>query len=314
MFRLLEWLGRNAMLVLPAGIVVALILPETDAPITLIVPPLIAVIYTVTFIRMDLPALLRTMLTPMEILWQMLIAGFILIIMPLLLIGGCILGGVDAALLPSATWYAVAPPIASTAWICGIMGLSLPTAMRVIVMTSLLAPFTGPFMIGLILPNAVSISSLVMFFNLAAMIFAGVIIAWLSQLILGREQVARHNHRFDGLAALTMLIFLIPVFNGIPRQIIDLPSLACKLLLLAVVLNFSTQLILMLVARLSPYRQGRDLASVLAVLSGNRNVGLYYGALPVDPIFGMFTALYQVPLYLTPLLMSRVRRLMGLDR
>jgi hypothetical protein len=53
---------------------------------------------------------------------------------------------------------------------------------------------------------------------------------------------------------------------------------------------------------------------VLAVLSGNRNVGLYYGALPVDPIFGMFTALYQVPLYLTPLLMSRVRRLMGLDR
>jgi hypothetical protein len=81
-----------------------------------------------------------------------------------------------------------------------------------------------------------------------------------------------------------------------------------------VVLNFSTQLILMLVARLSPYRQGRDLASVLAVLSGNRNVGLYYGALPVDLIFGMFTALYQVPLYLTPLLMSRVRRLMGLDR
>ncbi|MGB1918469.1 MAG: hypothetical protein ACPHW5_02005 [Candidatus Puniceispirillales bacterium] len=312
MLRLLEWLGRHAMLVLPAGIVVAMMLPETDAPITLIVPPLIAMIYTVTFIRMDLPALLRDMLTPIEILRQLLIAGFILIIMPLLLIGGCVLAGVDMALLPSATWYAVAPPIASTAWICGIMGLSLPTAMRVIVMTSLLAPFTGPFMAGLILPNAVSISSLTMFFNLAAMIFAGVILALIGQMILGKAKIERHSRRFDGLAAITMLVFLIPVFNGIPRQMFNLPVLAGKLLLLAMILNFSTQLILMLVARLSPVRHGRNLASVLAVLSGNRNVGLYYGALPVDPIFGMFTALYQVPLYLTPLLMSRVRRLMGL--
>ena len=77
MLRLLEWLGRHAMLVLPAGIVVAMILPETDAPYP-IVPPLIAMIYTVTFIRMDdLPALLRDMLTPIEILRQLLIAGFI---------------------------------------------------------------------------------------------------------------------------------------------------------------------------------------------------------------------------------------------
>lgn len=312
MTKLLEWLGRNAMLVLPAGIVVALILPETDAPIKGIVPPLIAIIYAVTFIRMDLPALLRDMLKPMEIIRQLMIAGFILIIMPLILIGGCMIAKVDIALLPSATWYAVAPPIASTAWICVIMGLRLATAMRIIVMTSLIAPFTGPFMLSIILPDAVSISSWTMFINLAAMIFAGLILAILGQMILGKAAISRHAPRFDGLAAITMLLFLIPVFNGIPRQMMLVPELALKILLLATILNFSSQIILMLVARLAPTHQGKDLASVLAVLSGNRNVGLYYGALPSDPIFSMFTALYQVPLYLTPLLMSRVRRLMGL--
>lgn len=313
MLHLLEWLGRHAMLVLPAGIFMALLLPETDSDITWIVPPLIAIIYTVTFIRMDLPALLHDMLSPIEILRQLLIACFILIVMPLLLIGGCHLAGVDTTLFPSATWYAVAPPIASTAWICGIMGLSLPTAMRVIVMTSLLAPFTGPFMAQLILPNAASISSIAMFINLATMIFAGVMIALIGQIFLGKASIDNHSKRFDGLATLAMLLFLIPVFNGIPHQIIQLPLLALKILLLAIALNFTTQLMLMLIARVLPKHRGRELASVLAVVSGNRNVGLYYGALPLDPIFSMFTALYQVPLYLTPLLMSRLRRLMGLD-
>ena len=194
------------------------------------------------------------------------------------------------------------------------MGLSLPVAMRIIIMTSLLAPFTGPFIGSMVLGDATGLSSFDMFTNLAIMIFVGVVIALIGQIMLGSARIARHTDGFNGLAALAMLLFLIPIFNGMTRQIILNPWLAFSLLVLATILNFSTQVVLMLLARLSPSATLSQLASVMAVVSGNRNVGLYYGALPPDPVFSMFTALYQFPLYLTPLLMGQLRRLMGLDR
>jgi hypothetical protein len=314
MLTILNLLGQNAKLILPLGILFALCLPKTEADITVIVPPLIMMIYAVTFIRMDLMAMLRETLSAAHLFQQIMISAVILIVMPIILIGICYLCGLDAILMPSAVWYAVAPPIASTAWICSLMGLSLPVAMRIIIMTSLLAPFTGPFIGSMVFGDATGLSSLDMFINLAMMIFVGVVVALIGQIILGPARIARNTDSFNGLAALAMLLFLIPIFNGMTDQIILNPWLALSLLILATILNFSTQLVLMLLARLTTSASLAELASVMAVVGGNRNVGLYYGALPPDPVFSMFTALYQFPLYLTPLLMGQMRRLMGLDR
>ena len=38
--------------------------------------------------------------------------------------------------------------------------------------------------------------------------------------------------------------------------------------------------------------------------TGNRNVGLYFAAPPPDPAFALFTAIYQVLLYLSPLMLG----------
>jgi len=314
MLTILNLLGQNAKLLLPLGIFFALCLPETQTDMSVIVPPLIMVIYAVTFIRMDLMVMLRETLSPSHLFKQVLISAVILILMPIILIGACQAVGVNALLMPSAVWYAVAPPIASTAWICSLMGLNLPVAMRIIIMTSLIAPFTGPFIGSMVLGDATGLSSFAMFQNLAIMIFVGVVIALIGQLLLGSARIARHKDSFDGLAALAMLLFLIPIFNGMTRQIILNPWLAISLVILATILNFSSQFVLMLLARFTSSASLSQLASVMAVVGGNRNVGLYYGALPPDPVFSMFTALYQLPLYLTPLLMGQLRRLMGLDR
>jgi hypothetical protein len=61
---------------------------------------------------------------------------------------------------------------------------------------------------------------------------------------------------------------------------------------------------MMVVAFFLRARQAKDTLNVMAVIAGNRNVGLYYAALPYDPVMGLFTAMYQVPLYLTPLFLS----------
>ena len=40
---------------------------------------------------------------------------------------------------------------------------------------------------------------------------------------------------------------------------------------------------------------------------GNRTVAIYLAALPHDPQFALFVALYQFPMYLTPLLFKPLK-------
>ena len=105
-----------------------------------------------------------------------------------------------------------------------------------------------------------------------------------------------------------MLAFLIPVFNGVSMKILASPILAVQLLGLAVLMNFGTQLFMMGLAIFLRAKQAKDTLKVMAVIAGNRNVGLYYAALPYDPVMALFTAMYQVPLYLTPLFLGWLSR------
>ena len=41
---------------------------------------------------------------------------------------------------------------------------------------------------------------------------------------------------------------------------------------------------------------------------GTRNVSIYFAALPADPLFGLYVALYQIPMLFTPLVLGRVLR------
>ena len=75
-------------------------------------------------------------------------------------------------------------------------------------------------------------------------------------------------------------------------------------------LNFGTQAIVFIISRsllwcqvFSPAKQVQlpEGTRSVAVVAGNRNLGLYFAALPADPLFSLFVAAYQAPLYLTPM-------------
>ena len=176
--------------------------------------------------------------------------------------------------------------------------------MEIVLITSLAAPFTGPFMASLVLQDIAVIDPLPLFSRLAMMIFGGGVIAYFGQKILGRETIEAQRKSFDGLSALAMMIFLIPVFNGMGRVIIADLWLAFYFLLLAVVMNAGIQIVIMVCANFLSSANIRAVGDVMAVVTGNRNVGLYFAALPPDPTFALFTAIYQVPLYLSPLMLG----------
>ena len=140
-------------------------------------------------------------------------------------------------------WYAVAPPIASTIWICLLLGFRPVLAMELVVMTSLLAPFTGPFLGNLFLTDVVPLNLFDLSARLALMIinWGGAGDPW-PACPRAPEVDTRNETAFDGLSTVAMLLFLIPVFNGTSTQIAADPYLAIQLLCLAVLLNFGSQL------------------------------------------------------------------------
>ncbi len=304
----LSFLGRHARLALPSGIVIALLLPDIDARWDIILPLIITAIYAASMIRLDLRAALVSALRPSRLLFTIFLSSFILCAVPVIYVVLGRLFGLDALLMPSLVWYAVAPPIASTVWMCTLLGFNAGLAMEVIVLTSLAAPFTGPALASIFLHDVAVIDQLALLGRLAGMIIGGTVIALIAQRLLGREKIEQNAKVFDGLSSLAMLVFLLPVFNGTGTAVWQTPGLAFQLLLLAVVMNIGAQIILMLATAIRTKnkpreRQGAALP-VLAVVTGNRNVGLYFAALPPDPVFALFTAMYQIPLYLTPLILS----------
>ena len=300
----LRGLGRYARLALPLGILIALLLPDLHLRWDIILPLNITLIYAASIIRLDLKSTAQLAFTPKRLAISLSITLFILCVVPLVYVMLAQMVGLATLYYPSLIWFAVAPPIASTIWICTLLGFRAALAMEVVVLTSLAAPFTGPFLAAWLLADIAAINQLALFYKLAGMICGGSLIAIIGQRLLGRAKIEDNRLVFDGLSALAMLIFLIPVFNGMAAVILQKPILALHLCGLAVLMNMGAQIALLGLSRIfSPHATRLQ---VLAIVTGNRNVGLYFAALPADPVFALFTAMYQIPLYLTPLVIGRI--------
>ena len=300
----LRGLDRNARLALPLGIVIALLLPDLHLRWDIILPLNITLIYAASIIRLDLKSTAQLAFTPKRLALSLSISLFILCAVPIAYVMLARMGGLATLYYPSLIWFAVAPPIASTIWICTLLGFRAALAMEVVVLTSLAAPFTGPFLAAWLLADIAAIDQLALFYKLAGMICGGSLIALIGQRLLGRAKIEDNRLVFDGLSALAMLIFLIPVFNSMAAVILQKPILALHLCGLAVLMNMGAQIALLGLSRIfSPHAERLQ---VLAIVTGNRNVGLYFAALPADPVFALFTAMYQIPLYLTPLVIGRI--------
>ncbi len=121
----LSSLGRHARLALPAGIVIALILP--DIPLRWGYHP--AAEHHLDICCLHDPARSKVgwpcRACPRRLLLSVSIAGFILCLVPMFYAGLGNMGGLTAQYFPSLIWFAVAPPIASTVWICTLLGFGL---------------------------------------------------------------------------------------------------------------------------------------------------------------------------------------------
>lgn len=124
-------------------------------------------------------------------------------------------------------------------------------------------------------------------------------------LLLRALNVVRETHRpaLDGVSAILLAAIVVPLMGAVGPTL--LTGQGWALLALVLALNFGLQLAAGLAAR----ARGADPAAA-GIVAGNRNVALFLGILPAALVTDLlpYIGLYQIPMYLTPLVMPALYR------
>ncbi|WP_159591281.1 hypothetical protein [Chelativorans xinjiangense] len=107
----------------------------------------------------------------------------------------------------------------------------------------------------------------------------------------------------DGLSAIVMAVVVVGLMSAVGPAIRSAPQALGVALFAAFAGNFGLQILVAAALR----RAGNPhLAAPFGIVAGNRNIALFLTALPAavtDPLL-LFIGCYQIPMYLTPILMG----------
>ena len=300
MMRGLAWVGARAQWVLALGVIAALVVPGPGAVLAGTVPYWVTLLLALTMTRIDLPAIARRALAPRRLVRNLGLLALLMGATPALFWAAGTALGLDPAHVEAVVYTAAGPPLGSSAAFCLILGLDAAFALEITVLGSFLAPFTMPLVARLLLGEAVPIDAPVMTLRLALIIGAATAGALVARRLLGAGWIAGHARSFDGLSSICLILFLFPLFHGMPELIAAMPGFAGATLALAIAVNLGAQVAAFPLCRLVT---ARETAGATALIWGNRNAALALASLPPDPLLTLYVALYQFPMYFTPLVM-----------
>ncbi len=119
-----------------------------------------------------------------------------------------------------------------------------------------------------------------------------------------REPAKRTLQALDGLSAIALAVVVVGLMSAVGPALTGAPADLLYWLAVVFAANFGLQVVAALVLR-NTALAGQT--TPLAVSAGNRNIALFLVALPAsvtDPLL-LFIGCYQIPMYLTPLLLRR---------
>ncbi len=297
-------LARHGRLVLVAGLVVGVLAPGLARAMAPLIFPMIAVMLFLATLRVDMRAAFparRHLPRYLGVTLAMQVA------LPVLVIAA--LWGLDAeASLVGIGCVLVlaAPPMTGSPGLTILAGGDPAPALRQLVLGTTLLPLTVVPVFWLLpvfgAPEVVA--------GAALRLLAVIVLAGGAGMVL-RARVARlrgpaGQGAVDGLITLAMAVVVVGLMSAVgPALRAPVPAF-WGTLAAVFALGFGAQIAMLVLAR---RRTPRD-APALAIIAGNRNLALFLGALPPETAAALllFVGLYQVPMYLTPLVMAPLIR------
>jgi len=297
-------IGRRSTLVIALGVFVGLLVPPLAALLRPLLLPAILLPFVIALMRLELAALRRQAARPMTLslatLW--LLAGspllVALVVKPLALPPM-----IEAGMITTA---ACAPLMAAAA-LAMIIGLEVGLVLVLIVVATLLKPFTLPPLAFGLAGLEVPVEPLSLTVRLAVIVAGAFLVARLVRVRLGGDRLERWREALDGLAALGLVGFAIGVMDGFTRHLLAEPGYVLACIAAVFALNIGLQAVTAVLAWRS---LGPPAALSLGLAAGNNNMGLVLAAMAEEAPFELivFVAAAQFPIYLLPAAQKRLYR------
>ena len=296
MLRALAFLGRHAGAVLAGGILIGIVAPPLAAVAAPLLIPSIVLLLVVALVRLEGRQILALVRRPAAsaavVLWVLLAA-------PVLMTGAVALADPVPKLGTAMVLSAACPPIMTAIAFCFMVGLDAALATVVVFSAIFIVPLTLPPLALLLLGLRLDIDVLSFMARLAALTGGALLIAVAIRAVAARETLERHRELLDGVAVVGLLVFAVAIMDGVGHAALERPGYVAATLIAAFAANAGMQV----AGFLAFAWMARKQTLAVAMLSGNRNMGLLLAALGAAAEFDivLYLALGQIPVFLTPL-------------
>ena len=301
--RILWAASTHARVCLIAGLVGGLALPGLAAAMVPWLPHMVALLLVTTALRIGYRDAMGAV---GDLRWGLGVVVALQMAVPLVLLGLLHLGGLSqtpAALAIVLT--SAAPAITGSVNLALIMRLDAGRMMQILVLGTAAFPLTVLPVFWAMPQLGAARDILIAALSLLMVIIAATSAGFFIRARAFPRSSAEQIKALDGLSVLAFSIIVVGLMAALNPALRADPWAVLNWALLAFAISYGLQLLALLALRRSSLQ---TLAGPIAIAAGNRNVAIFLIALPAEVIAPLmiFIGCWQLPMYLTPMLMPRL--------
>lgn len=301
--RALEFCAKHGRWGLVVGLLAGLALPGLAQAMRPWLPHMVAGLLFITAFRVGYKGSVGQLNAAPRVLGEVLILQLVLPLLALAVVFALGLSAITAAL--AIVLMLCAPSISGSPNFAVLVGHDPAPAMQILVMGMALFPLTILPVLFILGPAFGDIGGVLSTsLRLIVIIFAATGAGFAARAWLLPQASPAQIQRLDGAGVLALAVIVVGLTAGIGPVFTQSPLQLAGWIALVFAANFGLQIIAYLIVPNSPR------AAPFSVIAGNRNVALFLLALPPDVTDRLlpFIGCYQLPMYLTPLVMARLYR------
>ena len=301
----LVFVSRHGRAGLAVGLIAGLMLPAVASALTPVLPLLVMALLFLVALRIG-PIRARHGLSNLRTTLALVVT--LQLVLPIATIGLALLFGIGASpYVLACVLVLAAPSVSGSPNFATILGADPEPAFRLLIVGTALLPLTMLPVLWL-LPQFSDVTTIVVpaLRALVAIIFAMGLGFFVRSTLLPHPSI-QQTSALDGAMTVALGIIVIGLMAALRPTLADSISAVAGWLALAFAVNIGMQVLSFMLFR--PVVPRTELAPV-SIVAGNRNFAIFLVALSpatAEPLL-VFLGCYQVPMYLTPLLMDRLYR------
>lgn len=301
LLRLLAASARHGGALLAVGVFGGLLVPPLADALHWFIAPNVVMLMTLVLLRVDVGGALFHLRRPARLL---AIVVFHALVAPALVWAAIQPLDLDPGIAGAMVIFATGCAATSGAAFARLVGLDAELTLLATLATTLLVPLTAPPVVHLLIGIDLALSLPQFVARLAMVVAAPLALSVLIRRWAGPARLAPLGPALDGLVVWILVLYGLGVMKGLTARLLDDPWWVAQAAAAAFAVSFG----LNLATTLALARLGWGHAAAAGLMGGNRNMALYLAVLPAaaDPRIGLFFALCQFPLYLSPFLLRPV--------